>query len=164
MALSRHVPYSVSLHSVIIDSGDKKLSQMAAHISSSQASLLAERTVLQKYGKNASVSQLAILCICQNITCSWNYFYYCYFFIFSAFLWRKNVAFTSSLWRHMNHQLADNFEEFFETMYYQHYRGLLFYLTNRITSNSGRCACRQAAERLPVFKICRKVGGTRFLI
>jgi hypothetical protein len=41
---------------------------------------------------------------------------------------------------------------------------ILFYLTNGITSNSGRCACRQAAQRLPVFKICHKVGGPRFLI
>jgi hypothetical protein len=49
MSLSRHVPESFSLHSGIIDSGDWELSQMAAHISSSHARLLADTTVLQKY-------------------------------------------------------------------------------------------------------------------
>jgi hypothetical protein len=57
MSLSRHVPYSFSLHSVIIDSGDWKLSQMAADISSSYTRLLADTSVLQKYGSNSSSYQ-----------------------------------------------------------------------------------------------------------
>jgi len=75
MSLSRHIAYSFSLHSVIIDSSDWKLSQMAAHISSSQARLLADTTVLKKYNSNASVNQRVVLCICQNINYSWNYFF-----------------------------------------------------------------------------------------
>ena len=75
LSLSRHVLYPFSLHSVVIDSGDWKRSQIAAHISSSHAGILADTTVLQKYDSNASVNQLAILCICQNINCSWNYFF-----------------------------------------------------------------------------------------
>jgi hypothetical protein len=83
MSLSHQVPYSFSLHSVIIDSGNWKLSQMAAHISSKHARLLADKTVLQKYDSNASVNQLATLCICQNINCSWNYFLF--LFLASSF-------------------------------------------------------------------------------